>query len=104
MGSNLCVSTESKGSFQTLWLSLDAVKPELTFRAGGQFGVVMRTTNVAGCVVSRPKHVRKGHEMAIRLDLIAEDSQHLWGFLDFKAIVCTNALPLFAGRPIARCR
>ena len=64
-----------KGKWQTLWLSLDAERPELTFRAGGQFGVVMRTADLAGCVVSRPKHVRKGHEMAIRLDLVSEDSQ-----------------------------
>ena len=69
------VQYKGKGKFHDVWLSLEPGKPELAFRDGGRDGEVLRTAPAEGCTISTPKQARKGHEIALRVDLTAKDSK-----------------------------
>ena len=74
------VSCQFKGKgpiVEGLWLTFepgDANKGTLTFREKDADGDVLRTAEMEGCAVSPPKNARKGFELALRVDLHANDS------------------------------
>eukprot|EP01045_Picozoa_sp_COSAG04_P021978 COSAG04_NODE_2421_length_4154_cov_2.113194_3_plen_266_part_00 len=46
---------KGKGKWEPVWLSLEPGAEQLTFKAGGAEGTVLRTASVEGCKVSSPK-------------------------------------------------
>eukprot|EP01045_Picozoa_sp_COSAG04_P000818 COSAG04_NODE_23_length_37908_cov_41.289825_12_plen_607_part_00 len=68
---------KGKGKWHSVWLSLegDPGSEQLTFKAGGMAGDVLRTACIQGCRVSAPKTPRKGHRHSLRVDLHAKDTK-----------------------------
>ena len=62
----------TKANFEEVFIEL--IRGSVTFRDGGRHGKVLRTAGVTGCTVDIPKHARKGHENAFRVDLSKPDS------------------------------
>jgi hypothetical protein len=61
------VQYSGKGDFRKVWLSLTA-NGELTLKKENADGNVLRSIDVQGCSVAKPKSARKGHENALRVD------------------------------------
>ena len=64
-----------KGKFRDGWLSIEPHPGVTTFRVGGAAGKVLRTADIAGCMVATPQAVRKEHEIAIKVTLMSKDSE-----------------------------